>query len=132
VPASASALVELIDRSLREHAWSHFWFVVLTLKLCFEIVGWITDEAGPEEFTVGWATVAFVGCSGVGALLIARVRTPRKALVRWGVALTPFIVAAAAHLTGAPGAVMWWGWGVSIILCAWAAMTTRDKRQPEG
>jgi hypothetical protein len=107
--------------------------LVVTAALMF-----ITADAGRRVFEgeashasfLTWVALALMAWTPVAMVLVSRLVSPGFPLsIAWAMALAPFLAGFAAVAARSPVSVMWLGFGLSLVLLAWAARTGLPSRR---
>jgi hypothetical protein len=107
--------------------------LVVTAALMF-----ITADAGRQVFEgqashasfLTWVALALMAWTPVAMVLVSRLVSPGVPLsIAWAMALAPFLAGFAAVAAGSSVSLMWLGFGLSLVLLAWAARTGAPSRR---
>lgn len=107
----------------------YVWLVVtvLSMLMAASVVGSVIEDEEPRRTWIGWVALAFIGYGVLSSIwlmprAVARSRreisTEQVALVRWALAIAPFLIGFAPAMASGPQLAFGVGFLASVLLLA--------------
>ncbi len=118
---------ERLGASLQRSPYVWLLLTVLLMLMTASIVGPVIDDDEPGRTWIGWVALALIGYGVLSSIWLmprALVRSRRAisaeqvAVVRWALAVAPFLIGFAAAVASGPQVAMGIGFLASVLLLA--------------